>query len=119
MDADAVTIRPAVADDRPGIIRLAVRALGWNDDERDRAFFAWKHDANPFGPSPAWVATHDGEIVGFRTLLRWEFSRGSDRLRVVRAVDTATDPNHQGKGIFRNLTMGAVEALTGAGYDAV
>jgi hypothetical protein len=34
-------------------------------------------------------------------------------------VDTATDPGHQGKGIFRRLTLGAVEELTSAGYDAV
>ena len=119
MDADALTIRPAAPDDRPGVIRLAVRALGWRGDERDRAFFAWKHDDNPFGPSPAWVATEGGEVVGFRTFLRWELTRGGKRLRMVRAVDTASDPDHQGKGIFRRLTQSAVAELTAAGYDAV
>ena len=119
MDVDALTIRPAGPDDRPGVIRLAVRALGWRGDERDRAFFAWKHDDNPFGPSPAWVATERGELVGFRTFLRWEFAREAERLQMVRAVDTASDPDHQGKGIFRRLTLGAVAELTAAGYDAV
>ncbi|HYT39918.1 MAG TPA: GNAT family N-acetyltransferase, partial [Acidimicrobiia bacterium] len=119
MDADALTIRPAAPHDRPDIIGLAVRALRWRGDERDRAFFAWKHDDNPFGPSPAWVATEGGRIVGFRTLLRWELCRGAERLRVVRAVDTATDPDQQGKGIFRRLTLTAVTDLTAAGYDAV
>jgi hypothetical protein len=60
---DGDTIRPADPDDRPGIIRLAVRALGWRGDERDEAFFAWKHDDNPFGPSPAWVATDAAQII--------------------------------------------------------
>ena len=119
MDTDALAIRPAVAEDRPGVIRLAGRSLGWRGDERDRAYFAWKHDENPFGPSPAWVATQGGDIVGFRTFLRWELTRGAERLRMVRAVDTATDPDHQGKGVFRGLTLGAVADLTGAGYDAV
>ena len=119
MDADALTIRPATPDDRAGVIRLAVRALGWRGDERDQAFFAWKHDGNPFGPSPAWVATEGGEIVGFRTFLRWEFARSAERLRMVRAVDTASDPDHRGKGIFRHLTLHAVEELTAEGYDAV
>ncbi|MDQ1499141.1 MAG: hypothetical protein QOI86_2481 [Actinomycetota bacterium] len=119
MDADALSIRPAAPDDRPDIIELAVRALRWRGDERDRAFFAWKHDENPFGPSPAWVATEAGQVVGFRTLLRWEFARGGERLRVVRAVDTASDPDHQGRGIFRRLTLTAVAELTAAGYDAV
>lgn len=119
MEGDALTIRPAVPDDRPGVIRLAVRALGWQGDERDRAFFAWKHDDNPFGPSPAWVATVGGEIVGFRTFLRWELTRGDGRLRMVRAVDTASDPDHRGRGIFRRLTLSAVAELTAAEYDAV
>jgi predicted N-acetyltransferase YhbS len=119
VDADGVSIRPATPEDRPGIMRVAVRALRWRGDERDRAFFAWKHDENPFGPSPAWVAIERGEIVGFRMLLRWEFVRGTERLRMARAVDTASDPDHQGKGVFRRLTLTAVEGLTAAGYDAV
>jgi GNAT superfamily N-acetyltransferase len=119
VDADALTIRRATPDDRPGVLRVAVRALGWRGDERDRDFFSWKHDGNPFGPSPAWVAIEGGQIVGFRTFLRWELVRGPERLRVVRAVDTATDPDHQGKGIFRHLTQSAVAELVSEGYDAV
>ena len=112
MDADGVTIRPATPEDRSGMLRVAVRALGWRGDERDRAFFAWKHDDNPFGRSPAWVATEGGEIIGFRTLLRWEFFRGPERLRMARAVDTASDPDHQGKGVFRRLTLTATLRLS-------
>lgn len=119
MDGDALTIRLATPDDRRRITRLAVRALGWRGDERDRAFFAWKHDDNPFGPSPAWVATEGGEIIGFRTFLRWQLAQGTERLRMVRAVDTASDPDHRGKGVFRHLTESAVAELTAAGYDAV
>jgi GNAT superfamily N-acetyltransferase len=119
VDADALTIRRATSEDRPAIIGLAVRALRWQGDERDRAFFSWKHDDNPFGPSPGWVATEAGRIMGFRTLLRWEFVRGAERLRMLRAVDTATDPDHQGKGVFRRLTQTAVAELTAAGCDAI
>lgn len=119
MAADALTIRRAGPDDGPGILGVAMRALGWRGDERDKAFFAWKHDDNPFGPSPRWVAVEAGQIVGFRTFLQWEFARGAERLRMVRAVDTATDPDHQGMGVFRRLTQSAVAELTSAGYDAV
>ena len=119
VDAEALTIRRATADDRSGVMRVAVRALGWAGDERDRQFFAWKHDVNPFGPSPAWVAIDEGQVVGFRTFLCWEFVQGAERLRMVRAVDTATDPAHQGRGIFRQLTQVAIAELAPVGYDAV
>jgi GNAT superfamily N-acetyltransferase len=112
-------VRRATAADQGAVLELASRALGGAGDERDRGFFEWKHEANPFGPSPAWVAAVDGEVVGFRTLLRWELVGEGRRLRLVRAVDTATDPAHQGRGIFRRLTLDAVDALADEGVDAV
>jgi GNAT superfamily N-acetyltransferase len=101
------------------VVELGVRSLAWVGDERDRAFVRWKHVENPFGASPAW-GTWDGDrLVAFRTLLRWELTRPEGSLRLVRAVDTATDPEHQGKGLFRSLTTRAVEALADDGFDAV
>jgi GNAT superfamily N-acetyltransferase len=116
---DRYEVRAAGADDRAAVIELAVRALGWTGDERDLAFFGWKHDANPFGASPSWVATLDGEVVAFRTFMRWELARGGTTLRMVRAVDTATDPAHQGKGLFRRLTEQSIDALRSTGTGAV
>jgi GNAT superfamily N-acetyltransferase len=87
--------------------------------ERDRAFLRWKHLENPFGTSPAWAAWSGDHLVAFRTLLRWRFERADRTLELVRAVDTATDPDHQGKGLFRRLTLDAVERLIGDGVDAV
>lgn len=101
------------------IVELGSRSLAWAGDERDRAFFRWKHLENPFGTSPAWGAWADERLVAFRTLLRWELALGERSLSLVRAVDTATDPDMQGKGLFRRLTTEAVESLTEAGIDAV
>ena len=125
MGDDELMVRPTTADDVDAIVELASRSLGWAGDERDRAFFRWKHLENPFGPSPGWAAflpggRGDGDrLVAFRTLLRWELADGDRRLRLVRAVDTATDPEYQGRGLFRRLTMQAVEELTADGVDAV
>ena len=118
---DRISIRPATDEDLEPIVALGQKCLGWNGDQRDRDFFRWKHHDNPFGRSPAWVAESSGRVVGFRTFLRWRFVRGADGqvLDVVRAVDTATDPDFQGRGIFRSLTMTAVEELAAAGVDAV
>lgn len=110
--SDDVTIRRASASDLPAVLRLLEASLGWGADERYAEFFAWKHEQNPFGPSPAWVAVDgDGQLLGFRTFLRWEFVRGFDVVRAARAVDTATRSDVQRRGIFSRLTSAAIEAL--------
>jgi GNAT superfamily N-acetyltransferase len=115
-----VEIRPATAADRPAVLTLLADSLGWERDAAFAEFFDWKHTQNPFGPSPGWIALVAGEVVGFRTFLRWQFEHPDGRIRnAVRAVDTATSPAHQGKGIFRRLTMTAVDTLTAEGADFV
>jgi predicted N-acetyltransferase YhbS len=117
---DAIAIRLAHSTDRAEILELLTRALNWVPDELFDRFFAWKHEANPFGPSPAWVATDGGRIVGFRTFVRWEFDHPDGRTRrAVRAVDTATHPDYQGQHIFQRLTMHGVEELRTDGVDFV
>ena len=108
-----IEARRTTAADQPAVLALLADSLGWDRDPAFADFFEWKHLQNPFGPSPAWVAVHEGAIVGFRTFLRWQFDHPDGRVRqAVRAVDTATAPEFQGRGIFRQLTMAAVEELT-------
>ncbi len=112
-------IRPATPDDRAAILQLCSRTLGWDDDPRYQQLYAWKHDQNAFGPSPTWVATDGDRIVGLRAFMRWEFVRGSAVLRAVRAVDTATHPDYQGKGLFTALTLHGLDELRAEGVDFV
>ena len=115
-----VLVRRATTDDRPAILDLLADSLGWDRDDAFAEFFDWKHTQNPFGVSPAWIAVADGRTVGFRTFLRWEFEHPDGRLRhAVRAVDTATASDYQGRGVFRSLTMTAVEELTRESVDFV
>jgi GNAT superfamily N-acetyltransferase len=112
--------RAATPEDRTAVLGLLGASLGWGGDERFARFFAWKHDRNPFGASPALVAVDGDRIVGLRTFLRWEFlDAGGARHRAVRAVDTATDPEYQGRGIFRALTMRALDELAADGVAFV
>ena len=114
-----VAVRRATNDDLPAILELASAALGWREGEPNEALFNWKHRASAFGPSPMWVAEIDGRLAGFRTFLRWEFERAERRARAVRAVDTATHPDFQGRGVFTRLTLGALEELGADGVDFV
>jgi len=120
VDRPAPSIRRGTNDDIPAAIAVATVALGWNPDEPNEAFFRWKHLENPAGVSPMWLAIDGDDVAGFRTMLRWNFLSGSgDPLGAVRAVDTATHPDHQRRGIFRSLSTVAVDELTAEGVDFV
>lgn len=118
---DELTVRRATPADRDEIIELCRAALGWAEQDPNEAFFAWKHDDNAFGASPSWVAADaDGRIVGLRVFLRWRFRTPEGMtFSAVRAVDTATHPDWQGRGIFTRLTLGAIPDLRADGVDVV
>ena len=105
--------------DREAILQLLQRSMGRSDDPRFADLYRWKHDLNAFGPSPTWVAVEGGQVVAVRVFMRWEFVRGGQVLRAVRAVDTATDPDHQGKGLFSALTLHGLEEMRAEGVDFV
>lgn len=112
-------IRPFAVDDQSDVLTLMNRCLGWDDDPRYRDLFRWKHLDNPFGPSFGWVATDAGRVVAVRLFMRWQFSRGAEVLDAVRAVDTATDPDYQGRGLFTALTSHGLEAMRERGVGFV
>ena len=118
-EGDAITFRRAEDSDRHAILEMLRVSLGREFDDRYSELFAWKHAENVFGPSPAWVACDGEHLAGFRTFMRWEFLDGDRVLRAVRAVDTATHPNYQGRGIFTRLTLHALEELAADGVDFV
>lgn len=88
--------------------------------QRSSELFRWKHIDNPFGRSIGLVAEDGGEIVGLRTFMRWELvTPTGETLRCVRAVDTATHPDHQRRGIFSRLTEEGIEIARSEGVDLV
>ena len=115
-----VEYRRANADDLLAGRDVVRVSMGWRAGEPNDELFAWKHQQSPFGPSPAWVALIDGQVVGFRTFMRWQFLDDQGRrVSAVRAVDTATLPAARGRGVFRGLTLQAVQELTTEGVGLV
>ncbi len=122
-DATAtLDVRRATDDDLPAVLDLLQASLGWVPDDDYARFFTWKHHESPFGRSPAWVAADPAagdRLVGFRTFSRWQFARGDTTIPAVRAVDTATHPDYQGRGIFSLLTRRALDELRAEGVAFV
>lgn len=112
-------IREAGTDELETVVAVCAEALGWVEDDPNQAWFVWKHQRNPFGPSPVWVAVDDGRIVAVRTFLRWRFRRDDDMVDAVRAVDTATARSHRRRGLFSQLTLHGLEQLSAEGVAFV
>lgn len=102
-------ITTANPQDLSEIIDLLKSSLGEGLLPKSEAYFLWKHYHNPFGYSKILLARENGKIIGIRAFMRWKWISSSQEVDVVRAVDTATDPAFQGKGIFKKLTLMAVE----------
>ncbi|CAN5322075.1 MAG: GNAT family N-acetyltransferase [Acidimicrobiia bacterium] len=107
----SITVRPFEDPDLDPVLDLMRLSLGESAVlQRTPELFAWKHFANPFGRSIMLVAESGGRIVGLRAFMRWELvTRRGEPLRCVRAVDTATHPDHQRRGIFKALTLAALD----------
>jgi GNAT superfamily N-acetyltransferase len=112
-------IRDATEADDEAVLDLLAASMGWVPDDQHARFFVWKHRENPAGRSPAWLVEDDGRVVAFRTFLRWSFDWDGRAVVAVRAVDTATHPDHQGRGLFSSLTTHALGELDGCGVDFV
>jgi N-acetylglutamate synthase-like GNAT family acetyltransferase len=112
-------IRAATEQDISSIVELLKLSLGESLMPKSEAFWRWKHIDNPFGKSPVLVAEENHQLIGVRAFMRWEWKQGDKIYKAVRAVDTATHPQHQGKGIFKKLTLQLVEQCKSEGVDFI
>jgi GNAT superfamily N-acetyltransferase len=119
--SDTITTRAFEASDIDGVLDLLRASLGEPPLlRRTSDLFAWKHLDNPFGASVAILAEANDTIVGLRTFMRWDLvTPVGDTIRCVRAVDTATRPEYQRRGIFRRLTEEGLELAVAEGIDLV
>lgn len=110
--------RLATKDELDEVVTVCASALGWSMPEFDRELFEWKHVDNAFGRSLLLVAADDSaepgkRIKAVRPFMRWRFAHpDGDVVSAARAVDTATLPEAQGQGLFRQLTLAGLDHLS-------
>ena len=114
-----MTIRTATEQDIPAIVELLKLSLGESLMPKSEALWRWKHIDNPFGKSTVLLAFENDVLIGVRAFMRWEWKHENKIYKAVRAVDTATHPQHQGKGIFKKLTLQLVEQCRIEGVDFI
>jgi GNAT superfamily N-acetyltransferase len=116
-----IQIREATDDDLVEILGVLRASLGETPVlKRTPELWSWKHHDNPFGPSIVLVATLTDRIAGVRAMMRWQLETATGKiLECVRPVDTATHPDFARLGVFRELTMSAIETARSSGIDLI
>ncbi len=102
-------IRKSNEIDNNAIVELLKLSLGEGLLKKTDRIWSFKHLENPFGTSYVLLAFEEDELIGVRALMQWRWQIGEKQWVAYRAVDTATHPSHQGKGIFKVLTLKALE----------
>ena len=112
-------IREAQEVDIPEIVKVLKASLGEQELPLSEEIWNYKHTSNPFGRSLVLVAEENGIIAGVRAFMCWKWQYLNKNYLSYRAVDTATHPDFQGKGIFRKLTLEAVKKGKELSYNFV
>ena len=110
--------RALIPVDRSAALELLSLSLG-RCERRTEAWWRWKHESNPCGPSLLMGAFDGRRLVGLRAFLRWRLNWDGRDHAAARAVDTATHPDYRGRGIFRSLTLKGLGILAEEGTEWV
>jgi len=119
--ADQLAVRPYEDRDLDAVLEVLRASLGETPLlRRTPELFAWKHLDNPFGRSIILLATEAERIAGVRAFMRWNLTTADGGvIRCVRAVDTATHPDFQRRGVFSTLTKAAIAEATSDGVHMI
>ena len=105
-------IRKGKKKDIEGIVQLLKESLGEEFIKKTNQVWNYKHYENPFGHSHIWLIDNDNKVpVAVRAFMKWHWQLGSAICAAYRAVDTATHPKYQKKGLFSKLTLNGLEEL--------
>lgn len=104
-------IRPAKVEDPIKIIDVLKAGLGESLIKKTEQTWQYKHQDNPFGASVVLVAEEGQRIAGVRAFMQWRWQINQTVWQAYRAVDTATHPDFQRQGIFKKLTLAALDLI--------
>lgn len=113
-----MAIREYQPADEQGALDLLGRCLGAGGGyERSAAFWRWKHQGSPFGPSQITVSVVGEAVVGLRALMPWRIVNDGAFVPAMRAVDAAIDVDYRGQGAYGKLNRASQERALASGVQ--
>ncbi|MCD6066803.1 MAG: hypothetical protein K0S33_1629 [Bacteroidetes bacterium] len=83
------------------------------------AFVNWQYAQNPVGNAIGFDAMYEGKMVAHYVALPVEYLYKGTVLKGILPLNVATDPAHQGKGLFTKLAMKTFDHAQELGYHFV
>lgn len=69
-------IREATQNDIPAILDVLRASLGEISSKKTEKIWRYKHLENPFGKSLVLIAEEDGQVIGVRAFMHWQWQKG-------------------------------------------
>lgn len=120
MVAEGYELRPVEVSDA-GLAacgRLLRRVFPHAPQFTDR-YLAWQYEQNPAGLVVGFNAFAGDQLAGHYVTLPVVARLGGETVRGLLSLNTATHPDHQGKGLFTSLAEATYAAGADAGYAFV
>jgi GNAT superfamily N-acetyltransferase len=98
--------------------RLFARAYGANDKLTIR-YLKWLYQENPHGAAVGIDAFLGDDLVAHYATIPRRYIVGGMEVPLLLSVNTATDPDHQKRGLFKKLAFATYERGADLGYQYV
>jgi hypothetical protein len=91
---------PSEVEEVSGLLERCFEA----NPKADPEVMTWQYWSNPFGTTRSWVAVNDGRIVGHHAAYVVPMRRGSVHFSAAIQIDTATESEFRGRGLYGDLS---------------
>jgi predicted acetyltransferase len=90
-----------------------------NGTKRDISNIQWTHQKNPLGINAIYYAIHQNDIAAIYAAMPVVFNINSKEMPVLQSIDTITDLDHRGKGLFPKLATKLYDDAASNGFAFV
>lgn len=112
-------LKPALSGASLGDYVALFEAAFGKDSKLTEAYLQWQYLDNPDGRVIGTDAFLNGELAAHYAIIPRRYRWNARSFRAALSVNTATHPDHQGKGLFTRLANATYEAAAAGGVQFV